>query len=234
MNLTDASIAPSFADPTNPNGHLTRLKKRVDAIGRQLHRLTPAMKSCEDQAVRAVADMAYANWLTAKGLTQAAEALANRRAVDLLLGGNMVEIEIAEVSMRDVRALSALSSRVKPKSPSTARAGADPEVTLGGKGRFGCIAPDPDSWLSSRSGSDDNKNEKGSTPPEQSGPGQTPEAGICLPSLTVVLPIDFATRNHSVQELLTLAEASLAEAERELGETRAHLCHTEDGSCQLF
>lgn len=218
MNLTDANIAPSFADPTNPNGHLIRLKKRVEAIGRQLHRLTPAMKSCEDQAVRAVADMAYANWLTAKGLTQAAEALANRRAVDLLLGGNMVEIEIAEVSMRDVRALSALSSRVKKSSQ--ARSGTEPEVTLGGKGRFGCIAPDPDSWFSPAS----------DTPKA----AEQETGAICLPSLTVVLPIDFATRNHSVQELLTLADASLAEAERELGETRAHLCHTEDGSCQLF
>ena len=130
----------------------------------------------------------------------------------------LVEIEIAEVSMRDVRALSALSSRVKKSSQ--ARSGTEPEVTLGGKGRFGCIAPDPDSWFSPAS----------DTPKA----AEQETGAICLPSLTVVLPIDFATRNHSVQELLTLADASLAEAERELGETRAHLCHTEDGSCQLF
>ncbi|MBI5175106.1 MAG: hypothetical protein SFV17_15490 [Candidatus Obscuribacter sp.] len=214
MNQLDANIAPSFADPSNPHAVMTRLKKRVDSVGKQLRRLTPAMKACEDQAVRAVAEMAYANWLTAKGLTDAAEALSNRRPVDMLLGGNQVEIEIAEVSMKDVRALTALQGKIKTSAPGYSND--EPEVTLGGKGRFGCIAPDPESWFNNTANAEDKP--------------QT----CALPSLTVVISVDFANRNASVQDLMRLAEASLVEAERELGETRARLCHSEDGSCQLF
>ncbi|MBX9940434.1 MAG: hypothetical protein K2Y32_14340 [Candidatus Obscuribacterales bacterium] len=211
----DAKLAPSFADPANPHAHVTRLKKRVESIGKQLHRLTPTMSKCEDQAAREVADLAYSNWLTARGLTEAADSLLNRRAVDLLLGGNSVEIEIVKASFQDVRALASLQNRIK----SNAEAPRENEVILGGKERFGCIAPDPESWFrkDSKQGAADCSSD------------------CALPSVTVVLNIDFNNRNDSVQELLKLADAAIAEAERELGETRARLCHSEDGgSCQLY
>jgi hypothetical protein len=173
-----------------------RAPKRVEAIGRQFAKLSPVQAS--EDAAREMADLAYANWLTAKGLTQAADALFHRRAVDMLLSGNKVEIEIAQASMKDVRALSILQSCVKN---STSALGADePEVVLGGKDRFGCLAPDPDSWFK----------------PNLAAPSDQP-APCNLPSMTIVMAVDFSGRYTQVQELLRLAEATLVEAERELG-----------------
>ncbi|MBK7750761.1 MAG: hypothetical protein IPP57_17795 [Candidatus Obscuribacter sp.] len=215
MTLPNAETLQSFADPNSPIAQITRTKKRVEAIGRQFAKLSPTVQASEDTAAREMADLAYANWLTAKGLTQAADALFHRRAVDMLLSGNKVEIEIAQASMKDVRALSILQSCVKN---STSALGADePEVVLGGKDRFGCLAPDPDSWFK----------------PNLAAPSDQP-APCNLPSMTIVMAVDFSGRYTQVQELLRLAEATLVEAERELGETRARLCHSEDGTCQLF
>ncbi len=216
MTNPNAETLQSFADPNSPIAQITRTKKRVDGLGRQFAKLSPTVKSCVDVAAREMADLAYANWLTAKGLTQAAEALFHRRAVDMLLSGNKVEIEIAQASMKDVRALSILQSCVK--NPSSAICATEPELVLGGKDRFGCLAPDPDSWFK--------------TDPDTAAEGQPDPCA--LPSMTVVMPVDFGGRYTQVMELLRLADATLVEAERELGETRARLCHNEDGTCQLF
>lgn len=215
MTQPNAETLQSFADPNSPIAQITRTKKRVEALGRQFAKLSPTVQASEDNAAREMADLAYANWLTAKGLTQAAEALFHRRAVDMLLSGNKVEIEIAQASMKDVRALSILQSCVK--NPTSALCADEPEVVLGGKDRFGCLAPDPDSWFK----------------PNLAAPSDQP-APCSLPSMTVVMAVEFSGRYAQVQELLRLADATLVEAERELGETRARLCHSEDGTCQLF
>lgn len=222
MTPLPVHLAQSFADPDSPHSLLPRLRKRIAGLGRTFTKLAPKITASTDEALRPVIDQCYANWLTAKGLVDAADALINRRAVDMLIGGNKVEIEIAQASMKDVRALSALTPLIKHRQhDSVVQGSSEPEYTIVGKGRFGCLSPDPDLWFGH-----DHAPTQGTT-----------AAGNCcpLPSFTVELTFDFNSRTTSVQELLKLADATLTEAERELGEARARLCHDEgEGSCSLF
>lgn len=221
MTPPTVNLAFSFADPTNPNSLTPRLRKRIAGLGRLFIKLAPKITASTDEALRPVIDQCYANWLTAKGLVDAAEALINRRAVDMLIGGNKVEIEIAQTSMKDVRALSVLTPLIKQRQTDSGTGDSDePEYTLVGKGRFGCLSPDPDLWFV-------RDNAQTADPKLQH--------NCPLPSFTVELSFDFNSRTTSVQELLRLADATLTEAEREMGETRARLCHDEgEGSCNLF